>query len=84
MNQGVGMLSECDSCKKEITEDLTICGTCVNKEKKSLQAKLEVYKKIFIGLGPWASAALSDPKCCQELKDIFEKVVELSVPNNKE
>ena len=33
--------------------------------------------KVFKKLGPWASAAQEDPKCCQELKDIFQEVMEL-------
>lgn len=37
---------------------------------------------ILKDLGPWASAAQDDPKCCQELKDIFLRVIDIASPAN--
>lgn len=40
------------------------------------QEEIDELKSILEELAPWASAALSDDTCCEELKAIFRKVVE--------
>lgn len=45
---------------------------------EKLQAEVTSFKRVINLLGPWASAALSDDTCCQELKDVFEQVLKLN------
>jgi len=49
------------------------------KEIDALKLRLAKTNKVLVKLGPWASAALDDPKVCQELRKIFSEVVDMSV-----
>ncbi len=56
-----------------VSRDVGFWGrTCARQDQE-----MKKFKKVIAKLGPWASAAQEDPKCCQKLKDIFQEVMEL-------
>lgn len=53
--------------------------TSTKFDMRHLLLTLKEYEEILVDLGPWASAAMDDPKVCDTLKGILERVVDTSV-----
>lgn len=60
-------------------DNIFVKQTGTKYDSRYLLSQIKLYEGILVDLGSWASAALDDPKVCNELKGIFKRVVDVSV-----